>query len=144
MKKKVFDNQKLLTFLFFIIALFCAVKYAFFKVANNYTIFYYSLRHLHSGQSLYEAYPSQYFDHFLYAPAFAIVFAPIFILPYKLGLFFWPFLFTALWVVAIYKMPWTNKQKLFAGWFGIQELLTAIDNSQTNPLIAAIPLFAFI
>lgn len=120
-----------------------AVKYTFFKSVNNYSIFFYSLPHLSGGQSLYAEYPEVYFDYYLYAPTFPVIFAPIFVLPYKVGLFIWPFLFTGLWVLAVYKMPWNEKQKLFAYWFGIQELLTAIDNIQTNPLIATIPLFAF-
>ena len=130
--------------LFFIISLYCAVKYVFFNTSNNYSIFYHSLQHLVNGESLYTSYPDVYFDHFLYAPAFPVIFAPIFLLPYKAGLFLWPFLFAFIWAYGVYKMPWDGKQKVFAWWFGIQELLTSLDNSQTNPLIAAIPLFAFI
>ena len=143
LQQKIFSNKKLLTFLFIVIALFIAVKYAFFEIANNYTIYFYSLRHLVNGESLYAAYPEVYFDYYLYAPTFPVIFGPVFLLPYKLGLFFWPVLFAGFWVLAVHKMPLGDKQKLFAYWFGIQELLTAIENVQTNPLIAAIPLFAF-
>lgn len=140
---KIFDNKRIVFILFIIISLFVAIKYTFFTDPNNYKIFFYSIRHLINGVSLYADHPTEYFDYYLYSPSFGIVFSPVLLLPYKVGLFIWPFVFTALWVLAVHKMPWTHKQKMFAWWFGIQELLTAIDNVQTNPLIAAIPLFAF-
>jgi hypothetical protein len=142
--ESIFQRKKLVLVLFIIAALFVSIKYTFFAEINNYTIFYYSLRHLIDGKNLYAAYPQEYFDYFLYSPTFGAIFSPILILPYKLGLFIWPFLFNGIWVLGVNKMPWNDKQKMFAWWFGIQELLTAIDNIQTNPLIAAIPLFAFI
>ncbi|MBC3788958.1 glycosyltransferase family 87 protein [Spirosoma utsteinense] len=117
-------------------------------IKQNYAIatslFYYSLKHLIAGVSLYDVYPAQYSDHYHYAPTFAALFAPVFALPYSVGLFLWHFLFAGLWVLAVYKMPLTHRQKVFFYWFGLQEMLTALTNSQTNPLIAAIPLFAFI
>lgn len=142
--KPVFYNEKLLFLLFGLICVFVSIKYVFFDISNNYSIFYYSLQHLKNGESLYTEYPNIYFDHYHYAPTFATLFSPIFLLPYKLGLFIWSFLFTGIWVYAVYKMPFNHKQKIFMYWFCIQELLTSIDNSQTNPLIAAIPLLAFI
>ena len=144
LQQKIFGNKKLLAFLFIIIALFGSVKYTFFRPANNYTIFYYSLQHLVEGKSLYAAYPEVYFDYYLYAPTFPMIFAPVFVLPEKVGLFLWTFIFTGIWVLAVYKMPWNEKQKLFVYWYVLQELLLAIDNVQTNPLISAVPLFAFI
>ncbi len=142
--KPIFGNFKLLWSLFFLVALFVSIKYVFFDVANNYKIFYYSLVHLQNGESLYNEYPHQYFDHYHYAPTFAALFSPFFLLPYKVGLFIWNFFFTAIWVYAVYKMPFDKKQKLFIYWYVIQELLTSVDNTQTNPLIAAIPLFAYL
>jgi Glycosyltransferase family 87 len=142
--KPIFSNYRLLNSIFFIIPLFVGIKYVFFSVANNYKIFYFSLQHLQNGESLYTEYPAQYFDHYHYAPTFAALFAPFFLMPYKVGLFLWNFLFTGVWVYAIYKMEWTKKQKVFVFWYVIQELLTSIDNTQTNPLIAVIPLFAYL
>ncbi len=142
--KPIFSNEKLLFSLFGIICVFVSIKYVFFDISNNYSIFYYSLQHLKNGESLYTEYPNLYFDHYHYAPTFAALMSPIFLLPYKLGLFIWSFLFTGIWVYAVFKMPFNHKQKIFMYWFCIQELLTSIDNSQTNPLIAAIPFLAFI
>ncbi len=144
-RKPIFTNIKLIVVIFFFAALITAIQNTFFlPESNNYKIFYYSLNHLSKGTDLYVEYPLQYFDFFLYGPAFPVFFSPFFLLPYKVGFFLWHFFFTAVWVVAIYRMPLTNNQKAFAFWYGFQELLTAISNSQTNPLIAAIPVFAFI
>jgi hypothetical protein len=142
-KNSVFSNHYLLWSLGFILALFVSLKYTFWSVSNNYSIFYYSLAHLKSGESLYTEYPNLYFDHYHYAPTFAALFAPVFMLPYKVGLFLWSFLFTGIWIYAIYKLPFDKKIKVFIYWYAVQELLTSIDNSQTNPLIAAIPLLAY-
>ncbi|WP_246859283.1 glycosyltransferase 87 family protein [Spirosoma sp. KCTC 42546] len=65
-------------------------------------------------------------------------------LPFSAGLFLWHFLFAGIWVLAIYRMPLSHQQKVFAYWFCLQELFTSLVNSQTNPLIGAIPLAAFI
>jgi hypothetical protein len=46
--------------------------------------------------------------------------------------------------LAVYKMPLSKPQKVFIYWYVFQEYMTATSNTQTNPLIAAIPLFAFI
>ncbi|WP_425290913.1 glycosyltransferase family 87 protein [Spirosoma linguale] len=112
--------------------------------SNNYQIFYYSLHHLIDGKDLYLLYPAEYSDHYHYAPTFAALFAPIFALPFSVGLFLWHLLFTAVWVYAVYRMPLTHNQKVVAYWFSVQELFTSLVNSQTNPLIAALSLFAFI
>lgn len=143
-KKPIFADYRLLYSLFVLLALFISIKYVFLATSNNYSIFYYALTHLRNGESMYNLYPQQYTDHYHYAPTFAAVFYPFFALPYKVGLFLWHFFFTAVWVYAVYRMPLQKKQKVFIYWYAIQELLTSIDNSQTNPLIAAIPLFAFV
>lgn len=143
-KTSVFRDYRLLFGLYALMALFASIKTVFLFGSNNYRIFYYSLDHLLKGTNLYALYPTEYADHYHYAPTFAALFAPVFALPYSVGLFGWHFLFVGVWVYAIYQMPLTHGQKVFAYWFGLQELFTAVANSQTNPLIAAIPLFTFV
>ena len=143
-RKPLFSDYRLLFGVYALIALIASIKTVFLFGSNNYKIFYYSLEHLMAGVSLYNEYPAQYEDHYHYAPTFAALFAPVFALPYSVGLFVWHFLFAGVWAFAIYKMPLTHRQKAFAYWFALQEMLTALTNSQTNPLIAAIPLFAFV
>ena len=140
----LFKNFKFIFAAFFLAALITTIQHTFFHESNNYKIFYNSLKHLLANTSLYTSYPSEHFDYFLYSPSFPVIFSPFFLLPYKAGLFMWHLFFAAVWVVAVYKMPLSDTKKVFMYWFGFQELLTALGNSQTNPLIAAIPLFAFI
>ena len=143
-RKPLFSDFRFIFGLYALIALIASIKTVFVFGSNNYSIFYYSLKHLIEGVSLYTEYPAQYDDHFHYAPTFAALFSPMFSLPYSVGLFGWHFLFAGVWVFALYRMPLTNQQKVFAYWFTLQEMLTALTNSQTNPLIASIPLFVFL
>ena len=143
-KKPIFSDYRFIFGIYALLTLFVSIRTVVTQDANNYRIFYYSLYHLIDGLSLYNEYPAQYSDHFHYAPTFAALFAPVFALPFSVGLFLWHFLFAGVWVLAIYKMPFTHQQKIFAYWFGLQELFTSLVNSQTNPLIAAIPLFTFL
>ncbi|GAB3751217.1 glycosyltransferase family 87 protein [Spirosoma pomorum] len=143
-KKPIFSDFRFIFAIYALAALLVSIRTVFGQDANNYRIFYYSLEHLINAQSLYNEYPAQYEDHYHYAPTFAAFFSPVFLLPYSVGLFLWHFLFTGVWVYAIYRMPLTHQQKVFAYWFSLHELFTSVANSQTNPLIAAIPLFAFL
>lgn len=143
-KKPFFSNYRIIFSIYALLTLFVSLRIILVDGSNNYQIFYYSLEHLIRGKSLYALYPTEYGDHYHYAPTFAALFSPVFALPYSVGLFLWHFLFAGVWVLAIYRMPFTQQQKVFTYWFGLQELFTSLVNSQTNPFIAAIPLFAFI
>lgn len=143
-KKPIFSDFRFIFGVYFLFTLFASTRTVILLDSNNYRIFYYSLYHLIEGVSLYTTYPAQYEDHFHYAPTFGALFSPIFALPFRVGLFFWHFLFAGVWAYAIYKMPFTRQQKVFAYWYCLQELFTSLVNSQTNPLIGAIPLFAFL
>ena len=142
-KSSIFQDLRFIYLFYFLLVLFATIRIVGWEGSNNYSIFYYSLYHLLEAKSLYTLYPAQYEDHYHYAPAFAAIFAPIFVLPYSIGLFFWQLLFAGVWVYAIRQLPITHKQKVFAYWFGFHELFTSIVNSQTNPLITALSIFAF-
>ncbi|GAB2555467.1 glycosyltransferase family 87 protein [Spirosoma aerophilum] len=143
-RKPIFSDFRFIIGIYGLLALFVSIRTLIDQDSNNYRIFYYSLDHLIAGKNLYLLYPAEYTDHYHYAPTFAALFAPIFALPFSVGLFLWHLLFTAVWVYAIYRMPLTHSQKVFAYWFSMQELFTSLVNSQTNPLIAALSLFAFL
>ncbi|GAB3991272.1 glycosyltransferase family 87 protein [Spirosoma daeguense] len=143
-RKPIFRDYRFIFGVYTALTLFASCRIVFKSGSNNYKIFYYSLQHLIEGISMYSLYPAQYSDHYHYAPTFAALFSPVFALPFSAGLFIWHFLFAGVWVWAIYRMPLTHQQKVFAYWFSLQELFTSLVNSQTNPLIAAIPLFVFL
>ncbi len=142
-KRPLFSDYRAIFGVYALLTLFASARIVLADGSNNYSIFYHSLDHLIHGKSLYALYPTEHSDHYHYAPTFAALFAPVFALPYSVGLFLWQLMFSGVWVWAIYRAPFTHQQKVFAYWFGLQELFTSLVNSQTNPLIAAIPLFAF-
>lgn len=143
-KRPFFSDYRVIFGVYALLTLFASSRIVFADGSNNYQIFYHSLGHLIEGKSLYALYPTEYSDHYHYAPTFAALFAPVFALPFSVGSFLWQLMFAGVWALAIYRMPFTHQQKVFGYWFGLQELFTSLVNSQTNPLIGAIPLFAFI
>ncbi|HEX9957248.1 MAG TPA: glycosyltransferase family 87 protein [Fibrella sp.] len=143
-KKPIFSDYRFIFGVFAALALVVSIRTVFVSHSNNYAIFYHTLDHLINGVDLYAKYPGEYEDRNHYAPSFGALFSPIFILPYSAGLFLWHFLFTAVWAYAIYRLPLTHHQKVVFYWFAAHELFTSIANSQTNPLIAALPIFAFL
>jgi len=143
-RKPIFSNFRFIVAIYIVVTLWVSIKTTFAEGSNNYAIFYHSLYHLSDGVSLYAEYPAEYSDHYHYAPTFAALFAPVFALPRPVGLFLWHFLFAGVWVYAIYRLPFTRTQRAFIYWFALPELFTTLVNSQTNPLIAAIPIFTYL
>ncbi|MBO0932471.1 glycosyltransferase family 87 protein [Fibrella aquatilis] len=143
-KKPLFSDFRFIFGVIAALALFISIRTVFISQSNNYLIFYHTLDHLVEGTDLYAKYPAEYEDRNHYAPSFGALFSPIFALPYSVGLFVWHFLFAAVWVYAIYRLPLTHRQKVVCYWFCLHELFTALANSQTNPLITAIPIFTFL
>jgi hypothetical protein len=143
-KSPLFSDFRFIFGVFAVLALVVSIRTVFVSGSNNYLIFYHTFDHLVEGTDLYAKYPAEYEDRNHYAPSFGAIFSPIFALPYSVGLFLWHFLFTAVWVYAIYRLPLTHRQQVVAYWFAMQELFTALANSQTNPLITALPIFAFL
>ncbi|CCH02982.1 hypothetical protein FAES_4983 [Fibrella aestuarina BUZ 2] len=143
-KKPLFSDFRFIFGVFAVLALFVSIRTVFITQSNNYLIFYHTLDHLIEGTDLYAKYPAEYEDRNHYAPSFGALFSPIFLLPYSVGLFLWHFLFTGIWVYAVYRLPLSHRQKVVMYWFCMQELFTAVANSQTNPLITAIPIFTFL
>ena len=143
-KKPIFSDYRFIFGVLALLALVVSIRTVFVGHSNNYAIFYHTLDHLINGLDLYAKYPGEYEDRNHYAPSFGALFSPVFTLPYSLGLFLWHFLFTGVWVYAIYRLPLTHRHKVVFYWFAMHELFTAIANSQTNPLITALPIFTFL
>lgn len=143
-KKPIFSDFRFIFGVLALMALVISIRTVFVSQSNNYAIFYHTLDHLTNGTDLYAKYSGEYEDRNHYAPSFGALFSPIFLLPYSLGLFLWHFLFVGIWAYAIYRLPLTHRQKVVFYWFAAHELFTAIANSQTNPLITALPIFTFL
>lgn len=112
---------------------------------NNYLIFKQSFFHLINNQDLYASYPAEQGDLFKYSPAFALFFAPFAWLPDSFGLFLWNAL-NALCLFAAFAMfPKTDlRSRILMMLFVLVELVTALQNSQSNALIAGMMILAFV
>lgn len=111
---------------------------------NNYIIFKQAFFHLISGKDMYIMYPAECWDLFKYSPAFALFMGVFAWLPDIVGLTLWNLLNAMVLWYAFTQFPQANnKQKAFMLLFVFLELLTSIQNSQSNGLIAGLLLMAF-
>lgn len=112
---------------------------------ENYVIFRNSFTHLLAGQNPYAAFPAEQWDLFKYSPAFALFMAPFSVLPDWLGLPLWNLLNALSLLSAILALPVLDARKRrFMAWFVLLELITSLQNSQSNGLTAALLLWAFV
>lgn len=111
---------------------------------NNFKIFRNSFFHLIQQQDLYGFYKSEHLDLFKYSPTFAFLMAPIAVLHEILGLLAWNLLNALIFFFGFWKLPFkTDRTKLLAFGFLIIEMITSLQNLQSNCLIAGLLLFAF-
>lgn len=111
---------------------------------NNYLIFKQSFYHLLNGQDLYIAYPDEHWDLFKYSPTFSLLFGFFAILPDSLGLVFWNALNAIILVFAIYYLPKLRiQQKGLILLACVPELMTTMQNEQSNGLMAGLIILAF-
>lgn len=115
---------------------------------NNYVIFKQSFFHLIHHQSLYILYPDEHWDLFKYSPTFALIFGAWAMLPDSIGLLLWNFLNAWVWLKGI--RVWQQNSSVnipsLAGWWlglGTLELLTSLQNEQSNALIAGLLMWAW-
>lgn len=112
---------------------------------NNYLIFKRSFFHLIENKDLYQQYPQEYWDLYKYSPTFSLFMGLLAWMPDFLGLLIWNLLNVLVLFFAFWKLPFENNRKtLFALLFLVLELLTSIQNSQSNGLIAGLILFAYL
>lgn len=116
--------------------------YTFYE---NYRIFRNAFPHLLQGENPYGAFPMEQMDLYKYSPAFALLMAPFAPLPDWLGMPLWNLFNAVLLLTAILRLPGlTPVQRRFIAWFVLIELITSVQNSQSNGLTAAGILWAYI
>lgn len=111
---------------------------------NNYIIFKQSFFHLLDNVNLYIPYPKEQFDLYKYSPTFALLMAPLAMLPDGLGLSFWNLLNSLVLFFALWKckaIP--EKYKFWAVLFVLVELVTSMQNAQSNALMAGLMIMGF-
>lgn len=112
---------------------------------NNYIIFKNSFDHLLANKNLYVLYLAEQWDLFKYSPTFALSMGLLAFLPDWLGLLAWNLLNTLMLFFGIKHLPMlTEDSKVKIRWFILIELLTSIQNSQSNGLIAGLLVWSFI
>lgn len=111
---------------------------------NNYIIFKQAFFHLIQHNDLYILYPEEQWDLFKYSPAFALFMAPMAYLPDGIGLFCWNALNALVLLAAIRSFPlFTEKQRNWFIAFIFIEMITALQNAQSNALIAGLIMLSF-
>lgn len=109
---------------------------------NNYTIFAFSWNHLVNNVNLYATSPDHY-DLFKYSPTFAVLMAPFSVLPRSIGLICWNLLNMLLPVWAVNQLKLEQKQKNLILFLIFIELLSSVQNSQSNGIMLGLIVGAF-
>lgn len=110
---------------------------------NNYTIFEFSWTHLLENVNLYAAYPEDHYDLYKYSPTFAVFMAPFSVMPHWLGLIFWNTLNMLAPVWAVSKLSIAQKQKNLILFIVFIELLSSVQNAQSNGIMLGLIIGAF-
>ena len=145
-RKSFFTNPKYIAIIWIILAGVSGIKQYLRGVGgyNNYLIFKNVFYHTRNQVNLYNAYPSEYFDHNHYGPIFSLVIAPFAVLPDYLGLVFWNIANAVALVFAITELPLQKSQINVVLWICAHELLTALLGMQFNPMMTSIILLSYV
>lgn len=112
---------------------------------NNYLIFKNSFFNLVDNLNLYIPHEAKHHDLFKYSPTFALLMAPFALLPDYIGLFLWNSVNTFVLYLAVVRLPsFSNKVKTYIIVFLLLELVTSLQNLQSNALIAGMLILAFV
>lgn len=135
--KKRLQNEKTVLIFYAIIAVIIALQQYFLGHYNNFIIFREAVFHFFEHKNLYLEYPDKFFDVFLYNPSFTIFFIPFAYLPIIIGLILWTIFVTLFYYKSIINLGFKKNEKLFILYLILPELITSVQNLQTNPLIVA-------
>ncbi len=110
---------------------------------GNFEIFRAASRHLVTGEDLYARYPDELQDQFKYSPFFALLFAPFAWLPWPVALFLWSALNALVLFVAVERLL-PPRAAMVALAALLPEVLRAMQNAQSNALVAGLIILAFV
>lgn len=112
---------------------------------NNFIIFKSSFFNLIRYKDLYVPHPELHADLFKYSPSFAFFMGLFAYVPHLPGIVLWNVLNALMLFFAVKGLPHIHDYKKgFVLLFAFIELLTSLQNSQSNGLMAGLILFAFI
>lgn len=110
---------------------------------QNFLIFRNAFWHAINQTSLYYLYPSEHLDSYLYGPVFSIIISPFALLPIDTGAFLWVIANAAILFFAIRKLPVSYKNQNIILLISAIEMMTCLQNMQSNCLLAALIILAF-
>jgi hypothetical protein len=114
-----------------------------FDFPNDYAIFRASFWNLLQGRDLYVLRLEQADDLFKYSPTFALLYAPFALLPFAFGLLLWNFV-NAMSLFFALRSVFPDDRARLAQALAFLPLLRSMQSSQSNALVAALLIFAFI
>src|SRR3989475_7159850 len=119
------------------------VQQAILGHSNNLSIFRSASLNLFAGRDLYAAHPEQHFDFYKYSPTFALLFAPLAYLPFALAFLCWALPNgLLLWYALDRLLP--EREATVALALLYLEVLLALQYGQSNALVAALMILAFV
>ena len=144
-KYKWLDNVRNLTFIFVGLVVIATIHRLWLgnQSFNNFSIFRFSFFNLIHGNDLYILHPDQYNDLYKYSPTFAFLMAPFYAMPRWMGLFVFNLLNALVPFWAINRLNISSKAKSFILIFIAIELLSSIQNAQSNGIMAGLMIAAF-
>jgi len=111
--------------------------------SNNFRVFRSATINLLAGRDLYAAHPEQHFDFYKYSPTFALLFAPLAYLPFAVAFLCWTLLNALLLWYALERLLPQRQATLAIGLLYL-EVLFAMQYGQSNALVAALMVLAFV
>ncbi len=105
---------------------------------NNYVIFKLSFFHLLQGKNLYIHHLTEQWDLYKYSPTFALAMGLLAKIPDYIAMPAWNLLNAMALYAAVRKLPFTTRNQTLMLWFILLELLTSLQNTQSNGLMAAL------
>jgi hypothetical protein len=136
-------SERWLLALYVSAVLVVTIQRGVFGFPNDFAIFRASFWNLIAGRDLYVLRLDQAYDRFWYSPTFALLFAPFAVLPFGVGLFLWN-LVNALAVFFALRLLLPLDQAGIAQALVSLPVLRSIQSSQSNALVAALIIIAFV
>jgi hypothetical protein len=124
-------------------ALIVTIQRGVFSFPNDFAVFRASFWNLVAGRDLYVLRLDQAHDYFKYSPSFALLFAPFAALPFVVGLFCWNVV-NALSIFFALRLLLPHDRAGLAQALVFLPMLRSMQSSQSNALVAALIVFAFI
>jgi hypothetical protein len=137
-------NKRFVALCWFAVTLAVPIKHIFFTgVHNNYHIFKHVFYHTIQQRNLYLYCPYHY-DTNHYGPIFGLIFTPFALLPDQIGCLLWACCISLALFLAIYHLSIEWRYKVIIYYVIMNEMFTSLISMQTNALIAALIIAAFI